>query len=179
MGLILPHFRLKSAFSFALRFKLLTQIMHSYLTLLLRSPLARAPYVNLKPLIEGGNLQVYIYMYCVHARKRALGAPRTHFRACKISRFPGGMPPDPHHTIYFVGPHFLHLPWAPPTLSAALIGVIYSRHIIIMTTTKDLCFPYLDFLIIPQNFSILSSTRASCCIFVVTLPANVSNTTQH
>ena len=30
------------------------------------------------------------------------------------------MPPDPPHTIYFVGPHFLYLPWAPPILSAAL-----------------------------------------------------------
>ena len=49
-----------------------------------------------------------------------------------------------------------------------------------MTSTEDLCFPYLDFPIIPQKFSILSSTRASCCIFVVTLPtpANISNTGQ-
>ena len=47
---------------------LLTQIMHNYLTWLLRSPLARAPYVvlfDLKPLIEDSNLQVY--MYRVHA----------------------------------------------------------------------------------------------------------------
>ena len=99
---------------------LLTQIMHNYLTWLLRSPLARAPYVvlfDLKPLIEDGNLQVY--MYCVHARKRASGAPRTHFRACKISKFPGACPRPPD-TIHFVGPHFLSLPWASPILSAAL-----------------------------------------------------------
>ena len=85
-----------------------------------------APYVvlfDLKLLIEDGNLQVY--MYCVHARKRASGAPRTHFRACKISNFPGGVPPDPPHTIHFVGPHFLYLPWAPPILSAVLVIVIF------------------------------------------------------
>ena len=34
-------------------------------------------------------------MYCVQAQKRASGAPRIHFRACKISKFPGGAPPDP------------------------------------------------------------------------------------
>ena len=33
---------------------------------------------------------------------------------CKISKFPGGMPPDPPHTIHFVGPQFLYLPWPPP-----------------------------------------------------------------
>ena len=33
-------------------------------------------------------------MYCVHAS----GAPRTHFRA--HATFPGGMPPDPPHTIH-------------------------------------------------------------------------------
>ena len=43
--------------------------MHNYLTWLLRSPLAKAPYVAFfdpKQLIEDGNLQVY--MYYVHAR---------------------------------------------------------------------------------------------------------------
>ena len=77
---------------------------------LLRSLLARAPNVvlfYLKPLIEDGNL--HVYMYCVHVRKRASGAPKTHFRACEISKFPGGVPPDPPHTIHFVGPHFLYL----------------------------------------------------------------------
>ena len=82
----------------------------------LRSLLPRAPYVDLKPLIEDGNLQVY--MYCVHARKRTSGAPRTHF--CKISKFPGGMPPDTPQSILWCptfcicsGPHILYLPWAP------------------------------------------------------------------
>ena len=55
---------------------------------------------DLKLLIEGGNLQVY--MYCVHAQKTALGAPRTHFRECKISKFPGGMLPIPPHIICIV-----------------------------------------------------------------------------
>ena len=91
-----------------------------------RSPLARAPYVvcfDLKLLIEHGNLQVYIYR--VRARKRAPGTSKTHFWACKISKFPRGMPPDPPHTFHFGGPHFLYLPWASPILSAALhIGVL-------------------------------------------------------
>jgi len=54
-------------------------------------------------------------MYCMDAQKGASEAPRTHFRACKISKFPGGVPPDPPHTIYSMdyGPHFLYLPWAP------------------------------------------------------------------
>ena len=74
--------------------------MHNYLMWLLHSLLSRAPYVvlfDLKPLIEDGNLQVY--MYCVQARKRASAAPRTHaLRESKISKFPGGMPPD--HTPF-------------------------------------------------------------------------------
>ena len=36
-----------------------------------------------------------MFMYCMHARKRASEAPRTHFRACNISKLPGGVPPDP------------------------------------------------------------------------------------
>ena len=101
---------------------------------LLRSPLARAPYVvvfDLKPLIEDGNLQAY--MYCVHARKRASGAPRTHFRACKNLK---GRAPDPPHTIHFGGPQFLYLPWAPPILSAAL--VVTSRFHSICELSKSL-----------------------------------------
>ena len=44
-------------------------------------------FFDLKPLIEDGDLQVC--MYCMHARKRTSGAPRTHFRACNISNFLG------------------------------------------------------------------------------------------
>ena len=125
--------------------------LHNYLTWLLRSPLARAPYVvlfDLKQLIENSILQVYMYidntvrtyvptvyiiydMYYVHARKRASGAPRTHFRECKISKFPGGVPPDPLALSVFRGhgafgtplfafalgppnPLVWHAPWAPP-----------------------------------------------------------------
>ena len=96
-GFILLYFRLNSACFLVLRFML--------------------PF-NLKPLIEGGNLQVYIY--CVSSQKKASGAPRTHFRACKISTFSGRIPPDPPRTIHIVGPHFLSLPWARPILLAAL-----------------------------------------------------------
>ena len=45
-----------------------------------------------------------------NARKRASGAPRTHFRACKISW--GHTPTLPSHNP-FAGPHFLYLPLAP------------------------------------------------------------------
>ena len=99
------YFRLKSACTFCFVFFTADA---NYLTWLLHSPLARSPHIvlfDLKPLIKDGNLQ--LYMYCVHAQKRASGVPRTHFRACKISIFLGGVPPDPPHTIHFVGPHFL------------------------------------------------------------------------
>ena len=79
--------------------------------------LARVPYVvlfDLKPLNEDGNLQVC--MYCMHARKGASEALRTHFRACKISKFSGRVSPDPP----LLWAPFLYLPWAPPILSAAL-----------------------------------------------------------
>ena len=58
-------------------------------------------------------------MYCVHAQKRASGAPEHTSEHVK-TQFPGAMPPDPPHTIHFVGSHFLYLPWAPPILSVAL-----------------------------------------------------------
>ena len=69
--------------------------------------LARVPYVvfDLKPLNEDGYLKVC--MYCMHARKGASEALRTHFRACKISKFSGRVPPDPPHTIYIMGPLFV------------------------------------------------------------------------
>ena len=47
------------------------------------SPLARVPYVvffDLKPLNEDSNLQ--LCKFCMHAQK---GAPKIHFRPCKIS----------------------------------------------------------------------------------------------
>ena len=50
-------------------------------------------------------------MYCVHARKRASGAPRTHFRACKISKFPGETPLT--QSILW-GPTFCICPATPP-----------------------------------------------------------------
>ena len=62
-------------------------------------------------------------MYCVHAQKTALGAPKTHFRECKFL---------PSHNLYCRAP-FLFLPWAPPILSAALVawpkfGLIFGDH---------------------------------------------------
>ena len=117
-GLVSLYFQVKSACSFTLHFMLL---MPKNLMWLLRSLLARALYVilfDLKLLIEDGNLQ--IYMYCVHARKRASGAPRTHFRACKISKCPGGVPPDLLYIHHFVGAPLFGLVLGSPILSAAL-----------------------------------------------------------
>ena len=112
-GFVSLYFRLKSAYFFCFGFYAAgatSDSMHNYL----RSPLARALYIilfNLKPLIEDGNLQVY--MYCVHAWKRTSGAPRTHFRTCKISKFLGGMPPDPLAQSILWDPTFGIWPWAP------------------------------------------------------------------
>ena len=62
-------------------------------------------------------------MYCMYARKEASEAPRTHFRACKIAKFPGGVPPDPPLTQAILwAPHFSYLPRAPTILLAALVG---------------------------------------------------------
>ena len=46
--------------------------------------------------------------YVLHVRKqKASKAPRTHFRAYKISKFPGGVPPTPPHTILLWAPLFV------------------------------------------------------------------------
>ena len=56
-------------------------------------------------------------------KKGASEAPRTHFRACKTSKFSLGVcPQTPSHNH---GPRFLYLPWAPPILSAALQSHIW------------------------------------------------------
>ena len=55
-------------------------------------------------------------MYCVHARKRAPGAPKTHFTARKISKFPGGVPQTPLTQSVLWGPNFCNCP-APPQSS--------------------------------------------------------------
>ena len=59
-------------------------------------------------------------LYVLYAQKGASEAPRTHSRACKISKFSGDVPPDPPCNLYY-RPHFLYLTWAPPILSAALL----------------------------------------------------------
>ena len=134
-GLVSLYFRLKSACSFASRFMLLTQIMHNYqnLTRLLRSPLARAPSVvlfDLKPLIEDGNLQVY--MYCVHARKRASGAPEHTSEHVKSQNFQGRAPRPSSDNPFCGATLFVFAlgppppPPPPPILSAALQVHAYS-----------------------------------------------------
>ena len=79
-------------FSLLFCFMLLTQIMHNYVTWLLRSPLARALYIILFNLTG-------IYVLCV-CTKKSLRSPRTHFRACKISR---GCAPRPRSHNPFCG----------------------------------------------------------------------------
>ena len=76
-----------------------------YLTWLLCSRWLGPPYVvlfDLKPLNEDGNLQVC--MYCMHARKGASEASRTHFRACK---FLGACPQTPLTQCIVWTPHFV------------------------------------------------------------------------
>ena len=74
--------------------------------------------LDLKQLIQDGNLQVYnVLCACT---KKSLRSPRTQFRAGNISKFTGCVPPDPPHTIHIAGPHFSYLPWVPPILSVAL-----------------------------------------------------------
>ena len=65
-------------------------------------------------------------MYCVHARKRASEAPKTHFRAGQISKFPGGVLPDPLCTIHIVEPHLLYLPNPLGGPAAALANYLLS-----------------------------------------------------
>ena len=111
-------FQVSLLFGFALT--LLTQtsnIAHFILRETTAQPVTRAPYVvlfDLKPLNEDGNWQVC--MYCMYVRKGASEAPWTHFRACKIVKFPGGVSPDPPHTIYNMGPTLCICP-GPPQFS--------------------------------------------------------------
>ena len=106
-------FQVSLLFCFA--FMLLERkLQRTHFTCLLCSPLARAQYVilyDLKLVNKDSNLQVYIY--CKHAHKEASEAPRTHFRACKIS-WRCALPQS------ILWGHFLYLPWAPPILLAAL-----------------------------------------------------------
>ena len=51
-------------------------------------------YVDLKPLIEDGNLQVYICTVCMH-EKEPQESPKHTSEHVKISKFPGNVPPDP------------------------------------------------------------------------------------
>ena len=102
-------------------------IVWSYVTSV--EPLARAPYVvlfdlklapyvvlfDLKPLNKDGNWQVGTY--CMHAHKGTWEVLRTYFRACKISKFSGGLPPDPltqygaHFCICLGPPQSSRRPW--------------------------------------------------------------------
>ena len=68
----------------------------------------------------------YICTVCTH--EKASGAPRTHFRACKISTFPGGVPPDPPLLTQSIlwDPTFCICPGAshPSILSAAQFSAV-------------------------------------------------------
>ena len=77
-GLVSLYFWLKSACSFALHFMLLMQIMHSCLTWLLRSPLARSPYIRRTCRFKTANRirqPAGIYVLC--ARTKSLRSPQN------------------------------------------------------------------------------------------------------
>ena len=74
-----------------------------------------------------------IVMYALYAcTKKVPHKPHMHFRACKISKFPGGVFPDPSHTIYIMGPTFC---WAPPILSVAVrVSTVYGEDLTKVTS---------------------------------------------
>ena len=89
------YFRLKPTCFIASRFMLLRQTsgpMHNnYLMWLLHSSSARAPYVvlfDLKPLIEDGNLQVYMYCSGV-ARTQPMPGHSVGTLRLRIASYPG------------------------------------------------------------------------------------------
>ena len=108
---------------------LLAQII--IFTWLLRRPLARAPYVvlfDLKPLIEDGNLQVYMYTVCMH-EKEPQESPEHISEVVKSQHCLRACPQTPLTQSILWEPTFLHLPWAPPppNFSAALATPMYKR----------------------------------------------------
>ena len=69
-------------------------------------------------------------MYALYAcTKKVPHKPHMHFRACKISKFPGGVFPDPSHTIYIMGPTFC---WAP--LVAVRVSRVYGEDLTKVTS---------------------------------------------
>ena len=90
------------------------KILHDYCAASLQANAT----LYLKPLNKDGNLQVCTY--CMHAQK-VPETPTTHFRDCNILKFPGGMPPDPPHTICIMPPPLLYLTWDPPILSGVQV----------------------------------------------------------
>ena len=100
------YFRLKSACIFCFVFFTADA---NYLTWLLHSPLARSPHIvlfDLKPLIEDGNLQ--LYMYCVHAQKRASEPPEHTSAHVKSQHFWGACPQTPSHNPFCGAPLFVN-----------------------------------------------------------------------
>ena len=65
---------------------------------------------DLKPLIQDGNLQVYMHSVC--ALKWASGAPEHNSEHVKSQNFLGVCLKPSSHNI--VGPHFSYLSWTPP-----------------------------------------------------------------
>jgi len=86
---------------------------------LLRGPLAKAPtsYFLICNCTKTPTCR-YVCTACMH-KNGTSEAPRTHFRARKSSKFSGGVPQTPSHSLCY-GPRILYLPWDPPILSAAL-----------------------------------------------------------
>ena len=66
----------------------------------------------------------YICTVCMHQKEPQKPSQHTSEHV-KSQNFLGECPQTPPHTIHFVGPHFLYLPWAPPILSVALLAILY------------------------------------------------------
>jgi len=59
----------------------------------------------------------YVCTACIQARKGASEAPRTHFRACKILKFPQGVPQTPLTQSILWAPLFVFVLGYPNPLS--------------------------------------------------------------
>ena len=100
----------------------------NYLVWLLHSPLAKLYFVlfDLKPLIEDGNLQVYMYTVCMH-KKEPQESPEHTSEVVKSQHCLSAGPQTPLTQSILWEPTFLHLPWAPPNFLAALATPMYKR----------------------------------------------------
>ena len=110
-------------------------------------------------------------MYCMHAQKGASEAPRTRFRACKTSKFSGGVPPDPPCTIYVWAPFFVfalgpsHPLGSPGVRNRGILLYVYKQNISSLTIRRAF---------INQHLAIAMNHRNSMNPSIHTMLFNVS-----